>query len=221
MKRQIPILAAMVLAILPLAGSRAWAGWVGAGSWVPLPGRDVTISGPGVSIEEVMNSLTDTHGLLEDIRLKNSGRVTIDGRPTIQGNWISIPASYHEFGAHRLDESGTLSVAPFNHCGPGARGRRLVLQGDPAKNSNDAIRVTQTLFEVCARASGANVYVHVSPYLIAGPQWSNKAVEVANVLYADMKNTLRRHALSYASESHSAGVNATDVASRSSSDVPK
>lgn len=200
-----------------LFGSVAWAAQVGTGSWVQLAPSDLAVSGSGVSLDEFMNSLTDTNGLLRSIRVRNSGRITFDRgpRPLVNGNRIDIPFTYHEFGPHHSDGGGTLSSAPFNKCGTGEKGTQLIITSDPSKGSGDPVRVSQTIFEVCAKASGTTVRAHIIPFLIAGPNWSNRAIEVANILFADMGNDIQRQALRYASSTQSATGRPQAVAARS------
>ena len=61
---------------------------------------------------------------------------------------------------------------------PAKKGTQLIITSDPSKGNGDPVRVSQTIFEVCAKASGTTVRAHIIPFLIAGPNWSNRAIEV-------------------------------------------
>jgi hypothetical protein len=183
-----------------LLGINAQAANVKTGDHVPFEDWNFSVQGSGVSVDEFINSLTDMNGLLEGFTAKSSGHVHLDNvKPVVQGNHVSIPFTYVEVLRFHSDAAGVLSASNSVQCGVGEEGKTLTLTSDPPTPDNKDVDTTSIVFQVCAKTgSDGAVQVHVSSYLVAGPQWRSQVVDASRIIFANLPNDIQTHAIHYA-----------------------
>ncbi len=195
-----------------LSSSVSFAGVV-EGQHVSLPAKDITISGPGISADEVANSLTNIPGILSAIQFRGDGNhVSFDGAPEISGDSIKVNLTFHEFINFNMTNSGTLSSATYGGCPAGQIGTQLTLTSSPLQ-SGEKERVKSTVFQGCIKSVPGGAQLHITSYLVAGHDWASQAVEVANAMFAGLGAAVQKNALAYAGGASGSTAQQTTLAS--------
>ena len=221
----------MVYLLTAFASTSAWA--VDEGDSVALADINIAIKGNGVSLDEFMKSLTDTNGILRSCRFTDAkseaGHDVIfdQSKMKVEGNHISVPFDYKDFGHNYSDGGGTLSSKDYTCSGDYACtdpakncGRELDLVTDPAKGPKDQIHIKQVVFQICAKMGpNGEVLAHIHSYVIAGPHYKGQALDAAKVIFSHVGNFMQEHAIAYASPNGTAAP-AVAMAARSPSSIP-